>query len=211
MVSPVYNLHFTHTHVHTPTCTHNYTHTHTLHVYPHTHTHTCTNTRHTHTCTRTYTRAQTQHTHTTTHTCTNTTHTRAHTHTHTQLHTHTLCMCTHTHTCTNITHTHTHTHTSSSQDGERLKHWSPVPGYIPATQGSIPFSLLQSPVSGAVRNSTRGLGFTLEVECLVQHQKIVQYVSHRVPRVRQEQPGGSQALRQRSCLLVSAFDFRMMV
>ena len=133
--------------------------------------------------------------------------------THNYTHTHTLHVYPHTHTHVHKhnTHTHTHTHTCSFQDGERLKHWSPVPGYISATQGSIPFSLLQSPVSGAVRNSTRGLGFTLEVECLVQHQKIVQYVSHRVPRVRQEQPGGSQALRQRSCLLVSAFDFRMMV
>ena len=124
--------------------------------------------------------------------------------TNTTTHTHTLCMCTHT-------HTHTHTHTCSSQDGEGLKHWPPAPGHTPATRGSIPFSLLHSPVSGAVRNPTQGLGFALEVECLVQHQKIVQHVSHRVPRVWREQPGGSQALRQRSCLLVSAFDFRMMV
>ena len=190
-----------HTHTHSacvPAHTHTHVHKHKTHTHMYTHIHTCTNTTHTHNYTHV-------HKHNT-HTCT-------HPHAHTTTHTHTLHVYTHTHThtCTNITHTHTHTHACSSQDGERLKHWSPVPGYIPATQGSIPFSLLQSPVSGAVRNSTRGLGFTLEVECLVQHQKIVQYVSHRVPRVRQEQPGGSQALRQRSCLLVSAFDFRMMV
>lgn len=107
----------------------------------------------------------------------------------------------------NYTHTHTHV---QLQDGRALNIGRQLLA-IPQDPREYPFSLLHSPVSGAVRNPTQGLGFTLEVECLVQHQRLCNMFPIRVPRVRASSGRLPGLVARVLPSLVSAFDFRRMV